>query len=143
MTSLPAFYADPARSLLALAPGDPGFLPPTSLARQASALTLVRDDSKMGKLLGRAWRSGASADLLGFVLGGYAAAHELETYESTAIAALARLAPAPAAAGASTDLMCDLGAGIHRLLQGALATTQGDDDPCWCPDCIAEAASLN
>ena len=143
MTSLLAFYSDPTRSLLALEPGDPEYLPPPSLARRASALTPVRDDSKMGKLLGRAWRSGASAQVLGTILGGYAAAHELEIYEATAIAALARLARAPGATGASADLMHTLGAGIHHLLQGALATTQGDDDPCWCPDCVAEAASLN
>jgi hypothetical protein len=40
-------------------------------------------------------------------------------------------------------LLGRVAARIPEGLGGALAAAQGDTDPCWCPACVAEAASLN
>jgi hypothetical protein len=145
MTSLPpTFYSDPVRSLLAVDPDDTEYLAPDRLASEAAIMTLRRDDACMGELLGRAWRSGAPEDLLGHVLGGYVAAHGLDGDEARTIHSLAHFVPARAAHGrAGIDLVNAVSTTVPALLEEALATFQGDEEPCWCPACIAEAAALN
>ncbi len=137
-------YMDVVRSLLALDPGDSDYISPGRLAREAAIITLDRDDAGMGDLLGRAWRSGAPEHLLGYVLDGYVVAHGLGPAEAGAIMSLAQFVPtAEADAQRDVDVLQAVGAAVLPALEEALVAIQGDEEPCWCPACLARAAGLN
>ena len=137
-------YMDSLRSLLALGPGDSEYISPERLAREAAIITIHRHDAGMARLLGRAWRSGAPEHLLGCVLGGYAAAHGLDADEARAIESLAHVVPTPATdVQRSVELLQAVSTAVHQAMEEALVAMQGDEEPCWCPSCIARAARLN
>src|SRR4051794_34589501 len=88
----PPFFSEPAR-VLHVDADDDAFTGPSRLAREAAAATVVRNDSAIADALGRAWRSGAPDEMLVGVLITYASAHELDSDEVRAVAAVARLVP--------------------------------------------------
>jgi hypothetical protein len=139
----PPFFSEPARALH-LDAGSDAFTGPARLAREAAAATVDRDDGVMADILGRAWRSGASEEVLATALCSYASAHELDWEEARAIASVARFVPAPGTGwGDNVALLGLVAASVTQPLDDALAAVQGDEEPCWCLACIAEAASLN
>jgi hypothetical protein len=146
----PPFFSEPARALHVDAVDD-DFTGPVRLAREAAAATVCRDDGAMADVLGRAWRSGApdellADELLADALCSYATAHELDLEEARAIASVARFVPAVPGAVANrrdVELLGAVAARVSDPLGRALATAQDDEEPCWCPSCIAEAAALN
>ena len=94
----------------------------------------------MGDLLGRAWRSGAPEQLLGYVLDSYVVAHGLDPAEAGAITSLAQFVATEADAQRSVDVLEAVSAAVLPALEEALVAIQGDEEPCWCPACIARAA---
>jgi hypothetical protein len=140
----PAFFSDPACALR-LGEHDRSFTGPDRLAREAAAATLSRDDDALADALRRAWRSGVPKDLLATVLANYSCAHELESDDALAIAVAARfIALAPTYGGFSDlALLGEIASRIAEPMGQALVAAQQDDSPCWCPTCIARAASLN
>lgn len=140
----PPFFSEPARALH-VETSDDAYTGPDRLARETAIVTVNRDDSAMAEALGRGWRSGAPEELLTGLLTTYACAHGLGPEEMRAIAAAARFVPAPAGRTADNhvDLLRRVGSAVMSPLSEALASVQEDHEPCWCPACIAEAASLN
>jgi hypothetical protein len=140
----PPFFSEPACGMH-LAEDDPSFTGPDRLAREAAAATLLRDDRAMADALSRARRSGAPDRLLSTMLANYASAHELESNETRAIAVTTRFVSVSPVRGRVTRLavLGEIATRIVEPIGRALATAQADDDPCRCPKCIAQTASLN
>ena len=139
----PPFYADPTRALLALEPGHPDFVGPADFARRSAVHVLRRNDAAMAELLYRAWRSGAPDELLDRALLTYAGVHELDPDEAEAVYDAARLFLLDDRAQARLPLVTALRDGVGRGVEECLTAVQGEDEPCRCPACIAEAAGLN
>ena len=78
-------------------------------------------------------------------MSGYASAHELCWDEAKAIESMSHfVASVPADPNdAPVELLQLVVLSITQPLGEALAAAQGDEEPCWCAACIAEAAALN